>query len=386
MKASIGILVYIIVTGFLGIAAFLGALNLLMIGKIEWILPLIMLVILLFVLFVQMYHRKTVRDNKKRLYALVSLLVISLVYPSYHLYLDSIPKVSAEVNIYQYMPFESESDLKPLQEESTVQFTGELPRLDGATALYPLYAAAAQMIYPEKYYAPYDSEVMVNTTPDAYSNLFNGKVDAIFAAGPSKAQMTTAEMKGLELTLTPIGREAFVFFVHAKNPIDSVTFTDIQRIYSGDITNWSELGGEDEEIRAFQRPEDSGSQTTLLKIMGDVPVMEAPVENIETGMGGIIEEVAEYRNHKNAIGYTFRFYGQEMVGNNKIKYLAIDGVEPTRATIQDNSYPLVSEFYIITTQNSSPETMDLVEWFTSEQGQKLVDHAGYVPVEQGAGE
>lgn len=386
MKASIGIIIYIVVTGLLGFVAFFGALNLVMTGRMEWILPLFVLLLLLFVLFVQVYHRKTVRDNKKRVYTLGILLVISLVYPSYHLYLDSIPQVSAEVNIYQYMPFEDESELRPLQEESNLKFTGELPRLDGATALYPLYAAAAEMIYPEKYYAPYESEIMVNTTPDAYSNLFNGKVDAIFAAAPSEAQMKTAESKGLDLTMTPIGREAFVFFVHAKNPVDSVTFTDIQGIYSGDITNWSELAGDDEEIRAFQRPEDSGSQTTLLKVMGDVPVMEAPVENVEAGMGGIIEEVAEYRNHKNAIGYTFRFYGQEMVGNNKIKYLAIDGVKPTRETIQNSSYPLVSEFYIITTQNSRPEALELVEWFTSEQGQKLVDHAGYVPLERRAGE
>jgi len=386
MNSALGIITYFLVIWGLVIGGLYTAFLLLMSGKTEWLLPLGVGVVLIGVLFVQLYHRKSIRNKKKTTSALALIFVASLIYPMYHLYLDSIPTVSAEVDIYHYMPFEEDSQVKSLSEEATLTFTRELPRLDGATALYPLYAAAAEMIYPENYYDPYSSEVMVNTTPDAYSNLFEGRVDAIFVAGPSEGQLKTAEAKGLELTMTPIGKEAFVFFVHANNPVTEVTFKDIQGIYSGEVTQWSELGGEDEEIRAFQRPEDSGSQTTLLKIMGDVPVMEAPVENIETGMGGIIEEVSEYRNHKNAIGYTFRFYGQEMVRNNQINYLSIDGVEPTRETIRDGSYPLTSEFFIITTQNSSEETRQLVEWFASEQGQRLVEHAGYVPVEESFGE
>ncbi|MBT2581992.1 substrate-binding domain-containing protein [Planococcus sp. ISL-109] len=100
-----------------------------------------------------------------------------------------------------------------------------------------------------------------------------------------------------------------VFFVHAENPVDALSTADIQAIYSGKQTNWSALGGEDQPIRAFQRPEDSVRQTALLNFMGDVPVMRAPIENMEEGMGGIIEQVAEYKNHSNAIGFTFRFYG-----------------------------------------------------------------------------
>ena len=108
--------------------------------------------------------------------------------------------------------------------------------------------------------------------------------------------------------------------------------------------------------------------------------MSAPVENIEEGMGGIIERVAEYKNHSNAIGFTFRFYGEEMIANKAISYIAIDGVSPSIETIRDNSYPLSSEFYIITTQHSSEESLKLVEWFTSPQGQRLIEKSGYVPV------
>ena len=170
----------------------------------------------------------------------------------------------------------------------------------------------------------------------------------IFAAGPSDQQIKRAEQKGIEFKLTPIGKEAFVFFVNAKNKIDSLSLEQIKGIYSGEITNWSEVGGKDDSIRAFQRPQDSGSQTALQRLMGKTPLMEAPSEDIATGMGGIIHEVSQYKNYKNAIGYTFRYYSNEMVRNREIKLLEINGVAPTKETIRSNSYPITSEFYIVT--------------------------------------
>ena len=68
---------------------------------------------------------------------------------------------------------------------------------------------------------------MVNQTHEAYNNLINGKVDLIFAAGPSDQQMNRAESKGIELKLTPIGKEAFVFFVNSKNEINSLTLQQL---------------------------------------------------------------------------------------------------------------------------------------------------------------
>ena len=57
--------------------------------------------------------------------------------------------------------------------------------------------------------------------------------------------------------------------------------------------------------------------------MGNTPIMEAPTEDVATGMGGIIREVSQYRNYKNALGFTFRYYSTEMVGNKKIKLLSM---------------------------------------------------------------
>lgn len=312
---------------------------------------------------------------------LVGIIIISTGIPSAkQLYEDNISTVSSEVNIHEYQPFHDNSLVVKMDEEATLKLEDHLPILDGATAMYPLYAAFVEATYPENQNYLHDEIAMVSTTPYAYDNLFQGKADMIFVAGPSEQQKKVADDKGLKLEMTPIGREAFVFFVNKKNPVDSLTLDQIRGIYSGEITNWSQVGGNNEDIRAFQRPQDSGSQTALQYLMGDTPIMEAPTDDVVSGMGGIINEVAQYKNYKNAIGYTFRYYSTEMVGNDEIKLLAIEGIEPTKETIRNDSYPITSEFYAITVGAENPNVDKLLQWILSPQGQQLVEKVGYVPV------
>ncbi|MFS0558681.1 PstS family phosphate ABC transporter substrate-binding protein [Brevibacillus sp. 179-C9.3 HS] len=296
-------------------------------------------------------------------------------------YHNSVPVVSeAEVDLEQYKPFDTGSKIQTLDQPATLSLQSDLPRIDGATALYPLYAAFVQAVYPEKAYDLDHGEVMVSKTPKAYENLIEGKVDVIFAAGPSEQQLAAAKEKGVELKMTPIGREAFVFFVNAENPVQDLTTQQIQDIYTGDIISWDEVGGGYELIRPFQRPENSGSQTMLLKIMGDKPLIDAPQKDVVTGMGGIIERTADYKNYSNAIGYSFLFYTTEMVRNGNIRLLAIDGVTPNKETIKNRAYPFAAEFYAVTAGTDNPNTAKLIEWILSPQGQQLVEKTGYIPV------
>ncbi|WP_301109130.1 substrate-binding domain-containing protein [Sporosarcina sp.] len=361
-----------------------GLLYLLFTGQFHYIPLMIAAFVVLYVWIVMMINHSFHTKQRKKVFGISAavILVCASVWPIYQAYKDSIPTMSAEVDIYYYEPFGDDSQIAELDEPATLQLQDQLPRVDGATALYPLYASFVQAVYPEKEYNPYDSEVMVNKTPEAYKNLIDGNVDMIVALGPSDWQIRMAEQKGLKLELTPIGREAFVFFVNQKNPVNSLELEQIQNIYAGKITNWKEVGGKDESIRAFQRPADSGSQTALERLMGDIPIMEAPEENVPEGMGGIIKEVSKYRNYKNAIGYTFRYYSTEMVGNDQIKLLAVDGVEPTKETIRSDEYPISSEFYVVTAGTKNPNVERFIEWIVSAQGQELVEKVGYVPVKQ----
>nr|WP_234447859.1 substrate-binding domain-containing protein [Viridibacillus soli] len=385
MKKKINVLsIFAAIFTLLGIAfcTFIISILAVLSGKIYYVDFIITVAVVLYVYFLMLLFHFFKTKKRKRVFASIAgiAILVTLVSPIYHMYIDRIPTVAAEVDVYKYQPFSEYKNIPILDEPATLQLTGNLPRMDGATALYPLYAAFVQATYPEKDYSPNESEVMVNTTPDAYSNLFSGDVDMIFVAAPSESQKKTAKQQGLDLKMTPIGREAFVFFVNQKNNIAGLTLEQIKAIYSGEVRNWKELGGVDNPIRAFQRPEDSGSQSALQKLMGDTPIMQAPSEDIASGMGGIINEVAQYKNYKNAIGYTFRYYSTEMVKNDQIKLLEIEGIAPTKEMIRSKKYPITSEFYIVTAGTDNPNVEKLIEWILSKQGQALVEDVGYVPV------
>lgn len=266
----------------------------------------------------------------------------------------------------------------------SVETQSEMPILDGAEAAYPVYAAFANATYKEirsNNTLPTGEEVVSFTnTLYAFERLVSGEVDIFFGAQPSASQQSLAESKGKELVLTPIGKEAFVFFVNEKNPVDNLNSEEIKSIYSGKINNWSEVGGKENRIMAFQRPADSGSQTIMEKFMGDTPLMPALKEEV-AGMGDLMEEVASYRNYNNSLGYSFRFFTTGMNPNAKIKLVSLDGVEPSPENIESGKYPFVVNLYAITVKDNRKKSVQpMLEWMQGPEGQKLIEEVGYIPL------
>ncbi|WP_157274123.1 PstS family phosphate ABC transporter substrate-binding protein [Pedobacter sp. BAL39] len=301
-------------------------------------------------------------------------------------YLESkIAVVKDTINLEQYGPFARPTKAVSLNKASEVKIAGDLPVLDGATALYPLYSAFAKATYPQKHYDVDKSEVMCTNTISAYQSLVDGTVDVIFVARPSQEQLDYAKERGVELFLTAIGREAFVFFVNSKNEVSSLSIAQIRRIYAGEITNWKTVGGSSSDIKAFQRPEGSGSQTMLEHNMGGYRLMNPPGNQRVQMMGGIIRETAEYKNFKSALGYSFLYFATEMVKNKEIKILGIDGVAATRANIANRSYPLSTDFYAVTRNDSSSSEKKtsikkLLAFILSDEGKEIIEKTGYTPL------
>ena len=103
--------------------------------------------------------------------------------------------------------------------------------------------------------------------------------------------------------------------------------------------------GKTSAAQAFQRREDSGSQTLFQKLLiqgGEL--MDAPTELAPTEMGGLVDSIAEYNNTANAIGFSVYYYISEMYSQPGLRLLAVDGVTPSNETIADQSYPLCNEF------------------------------------------
>jgi len=297
---------------------------------------------------------------------------------------------TGEVNLIEYEPFREGTLAKDIDAPSALSLQENLPRLDGATALYPLYAAFARATYPEDVYSAYDQDsgITCSRTSEAFEQLLAGEADIAFLMGVSKEQRAQANQQGLELMMTPIGKEAFVFFVNRRNAMSDLSVENIIDIYAGRVRNWKELGGQDLEIFAYQRPETSGSQAMLREIMGDTPIAKAPRENYFDMMMGMYTAVA-YKNHRNSVGYSFRYYINDMIDEDEIKFLAIDGVAPTPENIASGAYPFAHDFYAVTVVREMEtdanmarirNTEKLIDWIVSPQGQSLVEKTGYVPM------
>ena len=283
------------------------------------------------------------------------------------------------IDVRNYLPHEEESDLPKI--ESSLKLTENLPVLDGAAALVPVYAAIIDNVYPEgcvtyeggsfsddNYYGENfaeNSAMQYKNTVRGYQAIVDGDTDILFCAGPSEEQKQYAEEKGVELVYVPIGLEGFVFFVNENNPVDNLTAEQIRKIYACEYKNWSEVGGANRIINPVTRLEGSGSQTTFEAFMGDYEIgMKSPLAL--TGA---------------SIGFSFRYYMDGIVENDAVKMLSLNGVYPSAENIQNRTYPIVAQFYAIYRADNENENIPvLLDWILSEEGQDLIEQCGYVRI------
>lgn len=287
---------------------------------------------------------------------------------------------NVNINCQEYLPFEKESKIVKLDHEASLKLKDNLPRVDGAAAVFPVYSAFVNATYPNTVRLR-DDVFEYRNTVDGYRALALKESDIFFGAKPSEEQIKFAADNGTEFEYTKIGKEAFVFFVHKDNPIDGLTTEEIKKIYSGEITNWKEVGGRNEEIVAFQRNEGSGSQSMLIRFMDGTPIMEAPREQVNEFMVGIINQVSDYKNKTNSIGFSFRYYMEGIIKNPNVKLLKVDGVEPNVENIKNDKYPITASLYAVTYKDNENENVSkLIDWVLSEEGQEIIEKTGYVGI------
>jgi len=279
------------------------------------------------------------------------------------------------------------------------------PAIDGSTVMLPLAVEFARQHLGLK--AESDARLFAefSTTSAAYERLFNlfdeaysygqdargewiyaplGRpVDLFLGTLYSDRELAVAEINGVTPIAKPICWDASVFITHKDNPLESLTLEQVRGIFSGAVTNWKEVGGLDEAIRAFQREPGSGSQTGMEDlVMQGTPMAPAEMVSRVDSMAGLIENVAEYRNGTASIGYTYRYYIDNLYKNQDIKTLQIEGVAPTDANITGGTYPLSVHYYgvIRAGEEEGPGGLFL-DWILSDEGQACVRQAGYVALE-----
>ena len=246
--------------------------------------------------------------------------------------------------------------------------------IDGSTTMVPLHETLNETFSSEERYVSHSKTV------EAFEELIAGKNDILLGVDYSEELLAKAKESGIELEKLEITKEAFVFLINKNNPVQSLTIEQIKGIYSGEITNWKELGGDDAPISAYQRNDDSGSQMRMVMFMGDLQLIDKGIKYYPE-MTAIIEAIANYDEGKYSIAYNMYTFVDKQFKNEEVVLLAVDGVYPTDETILDGTYPLVIYNYIYynnKNENAREFAVNLHAYLMSEEGQKLLSDSGYI--------
>ena len=275
---------------------------------------------------------------------------------------------------------------------------GTWPSMDGSTVCVPMaMELARQWLGLEE--GDMNGFVSFSTTPYAYDRLIHGKpnplvtiksrgvmmddthpIDLVLATYPNADERQAAADAGAELVYVPFCYDAFVFMVNEANPVDSLTVAQIQEIYTGQHKTWASLGGTAQKLYAYQRPHGSGSQTAMEEmVMAGLEIQKAQSNYISDGMADAVRQIGNYDNGPGAIGYSYLYYVNTLVENSGIKVLAVDGVTPDNENLQSGAYPFTVNYYAVYRKGDA-NTEAFVNWLVSEEGQKAVRQAGYVPL------
>ena len=260
----------------------------------------------------------------------------------------------------------------------------EFPPLDGSTACIPLMA---QMLADTTGMDLEEarSNITVSTTAYAWENfgLYDTTTRMLVVYEAPDYVKEELQEANVQLEQKPIGVDALVFIVNEDNPVQALTQQQLRDIYAGKITNWKDVGGKDQEIVAFQRGEDSGSQTLFKKLLiqgGEL--MTPPSELAPAAMGELVDSIADYNNSANAIGFSVYYYIDQMYSKPGLRLLAVDGVTPSNDTLADGSYPLCNDFYAVIHPDAAADSPErrLYDWLDTADGIACIKKSGYVAV------
>jgi len=279
---------------------------------------------------------------------------------------------------------------------------GSYPKVDGSTSTEPLNAIIACKLFGiaykwtgasdgTRYVEPNlnknDTSKFLklfksSQTHQSFINLIDRKADLILVARKmSPDEKAYADAAGVSLIETPVALDAFIFIVNHNNPIQSLTIKQVQDIYTGAITNWNEVGGNDAEIKPYVRNANSGSQELMeTLVMKDLEMIAFPENSAELlfSMAGALDAVS---HDVHSICYTVYYYKEHIAYMYHPKSLAINEIYPDRNTISDQSYPYVAEVYAVIRSDLDESSMayKLYEWLQTEAGKQVISESGYLP-------
>ncbi len=246
----------------------------------------------------------------------------------------------------------------------------------GATSFQSLIEAAADEFYG--IYPNVSIAISAGGSGQGLSQVAEGSVQIGRSDVFAETKLEADQLEGLvdnQIAVVGMGP-----IVHADVDVDNLTLEQLKAIFTGEITNWNELGGSDSTIQVIQRESGSGTRATFEDVvLGDevAPDSFRPVAEVDSS-GTVIEQVAQTEG---AISYVAFNYME----NEGIKALSVEGIEPSRENVECGDFPIWSYEHMYTREDESESTKAVTDAFiefllSDDVQQNLVPEQGFIPV------
>lgn len=236
--------------------------------------------------------------------------------------------------------------------------------ISGSTSVGPLAEKLAEK-YKEK------NNVNIEINQIGSSAGITNAVNGVSEIGMSSRDLKEEEKASLQETV--IAYDGIVVVTHPSNHVKNLTIAQVKDIFTGKITNWKEVGGDDLEIVVVSREDGSGSRDAFQEIVGYSSGELVRNSIIASGNGNIKTTVA---TNKHAVGFISFEYIDESINT-----VSINGVEATAENVLRQKYSLSRPFlFVHKEENLSDEGKKFIDFILSSEGQKIVRETGAIPV------
>lgn len=242
--------------------------------------------------------------------------------------------------------------------------------LNGSTTVLPIAQSAAEKFMEA------NPGISVTVSGGGSGNGIKAIIDGTTDVANSSRFIKDSEVKAaVEKGTYPVpfavAMDALIPVVHPSNPIKDISIEQLRKVYTGEFTNWKELGGEDAKIAVVGRDTSSGTYEVWdEKVMNKERV--TPRALVVASNGAMVQTVAK---NKLALGYIGVGYI-----NDSIKTLSVEGIEGNMRTVLDGEFPVSRYLYMFTRGWPEGNALKFINFVLSDAGQEIVGKTGYIPL------
>ena len=262
----------------------------------------------------------------------------------------------------------SESSATNASSESLAVFAKEQGKIDiaGGTAHIPVMKKAAEAIMS------FNPNITISITGGGTGAGITKVGEGLVQIGNTGRALKPQEIEKYQLVSFPFAVDGVAIAVHKENPLSNLTKEQVSRIFSGEVKNWNELGGNEGVINLYVREDGSGTRDTFESKGLNIGIEIPQTANVVSSNGAMKIALAQ---DKNAIGYVG-------IGHldSSIKGIAFENIEPTQEKTKEGSYQISRLLYMNTKGEPQGLTKLFVDYIYSSDGAKFIEQSGYIPL------